>query len=64
MKKPAKDATAAQLAAYREWVRAQLSNWDPADDRGAPDVYIPRYNGIRAAEIEHVVDRADYSAED
>jgi hypothetical protein len=47
MKKPAADATPAQWAAYRLWVQAQLKDWDPADDKGGPDVYVPRLNGIR-----------------
>ncbi len=38
--------------AYKAWVRAQLANWDPADDRGGPTVYVPRFNGVRAADIE------------
>lgn len=38
--------------AYKAWVRAQLKDWDPADDRGGPNVYVPRLNGIRAADIE------------
>lgn len=63
MKKPAKDASAALWAAYREWVRTKLENWDPADDRGGPDVYVPRYDGIRALEVEHV-GRDDAADED
>lgn len=59
MKKPAKDAPAAQHAAYREWVRARLKDWDPADDRGGPDVYVPRFNGIKAADVEGVPDAED-----
>jgi hypothetical protein len=54
MKKPAPDASLTKQAAYREWVRAQLENWDPADDRGGPTVYVPRYNGIKALEVENV----------
>ncbi len=38
--------------AYKAWVRAQLANWDPADDRGGPTVYVPRFNGVRSADIE------------
>ena len=56
MKKPAPDASREAWASYRTWVREQLQDWDPADDRGGPDVYVPRYNGIRAAEIENVRD--------
>lgn len=59
MKKPGKNATAQQRAAYRAWVRAQLENWDPADDRGGPDVYVPRFDGIRASEVENVRERGD-----
>jgi len=38
--------------AYKAWVKAQLANWDPADDRGGPTVYVPRFNGVRALDIE------------
>jgi hypothetical protein len=48
MKKPAPGSSQAAWAAYGEWVRAKLADWDPADDRGGPDVYTPRYNGVRA----------------
>lgn len=54
MKKPAPTASRAAWAQYREWVREQLKDWDPADDRGGPHVYTPRHNGIRASEIENV----------
>lgn len=54
MKKPGPDAGLAAQARYREWVREQLKDWDPADDRGSPTDYIPRHNGIFASEIEHV----------
>jgi hypothetical protein len=59
MKKPGKNASAAQLAAYAQWVRAQLETWDPADDRGGPDVYVPRYNGIKASDVEKARDTED-----
>jgi hypothetical protein len=45
-----------QPRAYAAWVRRQVSTWDPADDRGGPTVYVPRFNGIRAADIEHQED--------
>lgn len=48
MKKPAADAPINQWVRYREWVREQLKEWDPADDRGSPTVYHPRFNGIHA----------------
>lgn len=54
MKKPRPGASEAAFAAYAEWVRGKLKNWDPADDRGGPDVYIPRFDGIKAADVEHV----------
>lgn len=54
MKKPAATASASEHAAYREWVREQLANWDPADDKGGPDVYVPRFNGVSAEGIERV----------
>jgi len=47
MKKPRPGSSQAAFAAYAEWVRGQLATWDPADDRGSPDVYVPRYDGIR-----------------
>jgi hypothetical protein len=47
MRKPSKDAPAREHAAYRAWVRDQLIDWDPADDRGSPDVYVPRLNGVK-----------------
>lgn len=64
VKKPPKDASAAQHAAYREWVRARLKDWDPADDRGGPGVYVPRYDGIRAHEVENVRERNDVDSSD
>ena len=48
MKKPHPGASRAAFAAYAAWVRDQLKNWDPADDRGGPDVYVPRHNGVKA----------------
>lgn len=54
MKKPAPGASQEQWSAYREWVREQLVDWDPADDRGGPTVYVPRYNGIKAVDVEGV----------
>lgn len=59
MKKPGKNATASQLSAYRAWVRAQLADWDPADDRGGPDVYVPRNDGIKAADVENASQRPE-----
>lgn len=38
--------------AYKAWVRAQLVNWDPADDRGGPTVYVPRFNGVQALDVD------------
>lgn len=38
--------------AYKAWVRAQLTNWDPADDRGGPTVYVPRFDGVKAFDID------------
>lgn len=63
MKKPHATASANDWAAYREWVREQVSNWDPADDRGSATVYVPRYNGIRAEGIERAT-RADADTDD
>ncbi len=40
--------------AYKAWVRAQLKDWDPADDRGGPDVYHPRNDGVKAADVEGI----------
>ncbi len=48
MKKPRPGSSQAAFAAYAEWVRAQLKDWDPADDRGGPTVYVPRYDGVKA----------------
>jgi hypothetical protein len=59
MKKPAPGSSAEQWTAYREWVREQLVNWDPADDRGGPDLYVPRYNGVRAADVEGAEDGSE-----
>lgn len=56
MKKPSKNAPEAQWEAYRLWVRDQVRNWHPEDDRGGPDCYIPRFNGIKAEGIEGVDD--------
>lgn len=47
-----------QPRAYKAWVRKQVAAWDPADDRGGPTVYVPRFNGIRAADIENEDDNA------
>lgn len=63
MKKPDKLAPVHQRIAYRLWVRSQLKDWDPADDRGGPDVYVPRFNGIKASEVENVADRDDRANE-
>lgn len=52
MQKPKPGAPAVEWAAYRAWVRTELENWDPADDRGSPAVYVPRYDGIKALEVE------------
>lgn len=38
--------------AYRAWVLRQLEDWDPADDKGSPTAYVPRNNGVRAADVE------------
>lgn len=59
MKKPANSASHAEWAVYREWVREQLASWDPADDRGSPTVYVPRYNGIFAEGVENVRSEPD-----
>jgi hypothetical protein len=45
--------------AYKAWVRAQLANWDPADDRGGPTVYVPRFNGVKATDIENQDDEPE-----
>jgi hypothetical protein len=45
--------------AYAKWVAAQLQTWDPADDRGGPDVYVPRLDGVRAADVEGSEDETD-----
>lgn len=52
--------------AYKAWVKAQLANWDPADDRGGPHVYVPRFNGIRAADIDspEAQEKNDYASKD
>lgn len=57
MKKPKPGASEAEWRRYREWVRAELETWDPADDRGNAEVYVPRYNGIQAVEVENVSER-------
>jgi hypothetical protein len=43
---PAKPDKKTQPKAYRAWVRGKLLHWDPADDRGTPEVYIPRRDGL------------------
>ncbi len=48
MKKPPPGSSQAAFDAYEGWVRSKLVDWDPADDRGGPDVYVPRYNGVKA----------------
>jgi hypothetical protein len=48
MKKPPQGSSQAAFAAYAEWVREKLKDWDPADDRGGPDCYVPRHNGVKA----------------
>ena len=40
--------------AYGDWVGSQLKNWDPADDRGGPTIYVPRFNGVQALDVEGV----------
>jgi hypothetical protein len=40
--------------AYKAWVRKQCATWDPSDDRGGPTVYVPRFNGIRASDVEEL----------
>jgi hypothetical protein len=42
-----------QPRAYKAWVRKQCANWDPADDRGGPEMYVPRFNGVRALDVEN-----------
>jgi hypothetical protein len=68
MKKPRPGSSQAAFAAYAEWVRAKLKDWDPADDRGGPAVYVPRYNGVKAVpnhplrgggDIDHDEDQSD-----
>ena len=39
--------------AYRAWVRAMLKRWDPADDKGDLVTYVPRHNGVKAADVEN-----------
>jgi hypothetical protein len=59
MKKPKPGSSIAAFAAYAEWVRGQLKDWDPADDRGGPDVYVPRYDGVKALPNHPVGDNHD-----
>jgi hypothetical protein len=47
MKKPALDAPLRLWSQYRAWVREQLRNWHPSDDKARPDLYVPRFNGVR-----------------
>lgn len=53
MKKPAKTAPEHIQARYREWVRAQLKDWDPRDDH-FPGTYTPRYDGVHGDAVEHI----------
>lgn len=53
MKKPAKTAPAHVHQRYKEWVRAQLKDWDPQEDHH-PGCYIPRHNGVRGDEVEQI----------
>ncbi len=66
MKKPSPQASKQAWAQYREWVREQLKDWDPADDRGSPTDYIPRHNGVFAEGIENVSKQpvGPYSSDD
>lgn len=49
MKKPNKKT---HPKAYKAWVERQLEDWDPADDRGGPDAYVPRHDGVKAEGVE------------
>lgn len=59
MKRPSKNASEQRWAAYRQWVKDQLKDWDPADDKGGPDTYVPRYDGVKAEGIEGVKQQDD-----
>lgn len=54
MKKPSPDARPSVWARYVKWVQLKLKDWDPADDRGGPDAYVPRFNGVRSEGVEDV----------
>lgn len=64
MKKPRPGAPESAWAAYAEWVRGKLKNWDPADDRGGPDVYIPRYDGVRGLPNHPIYGDTDVRSDD
>lgn len=63
MKKPSKTDPERMWVKYRHWVKEQLKDWDPLQDRVGPDVYVPRYNGVKYEDVEGLT-HDDYEVND